>query len=84
MLMYGVDGLNWFPAGCIAKAGKLSQSFMYPRLVIDGDDLGIISRTSIHAPNRHDSDYATFHRVHNFRELAMDLYPEPESVETGI
>lgn len=79
MLMYGVDGLNWFPAGCVARAGKLSQSFMYGTLAIDGEDMGVISRTSVNAPNRHDADCATFHRVRNFRALAMDLAPEPEN-----
>lgn len=76
MLYYGLDGLNWFPAGCVARAGKLSQSFMYPKLVVDGDDIGIISRSSINAPNRHDADYATFHRMRGFRDLAMNLRPE--------
>ena len=54
MLQYSVDGLNWFQAGCVAQAGKISQSFMYARPVIDGDDLAIIARSSIHAPNQHD------------------------------
>jgi hypothetical protein len=76
MLMYGLDGLNWFQAGCVARAGKLSQSFMYPALAIDGNDLVIVSRSSVHAPNRHDADYATFHRVGNFRDLAMNLHPD--------
>jgi len=75
MLYYGIDGLNWFPAGCVARASGLSQSFMYPKHVLDGEDLVVISRTSIEAPNRHDADYATFHRVRNFRDLAMDLHP---------
>ena len=78
MLHYSVDGLNWFPAGCVAQAPRISQSFMYARPVIDGDDLAIISRSSINAPNQHDSDYATFHRVNNFRSLALKLVPEPE------
>ncbi len=77
--MYGIDGLNWFQAGCVAQAGKISQSFMYARPVIDGDDLAIIARTSINAPNQHDADHATFHRVKNFRSLALKLTPEPES-----
>ncbi|HWB00036.1 MAG TPA: sialidase family protein [Pirellulales bacterium] len=76
MLLYSLDGLNWFQAGCIAQAKRISQSFMYARPVIDGDDLAIISRTSIDAPNQHDADFATFHRVRNFRQLALDLYPE--------
>lgn len=76
MLMYGADGLNWFQAGCIARADKIWQSFMYPAIVIDGGDLCVIARSSINALNRHDADHATFHRITNFRELAMDLYPK--------
>lgn len=78
MLHYSVDGLNWFPAGCIAQAGKMSQSFMYARPVVDGNDLVLIARSSVHAPNQHDADYATFHRVRDFRKLALNLLPEPE------
>jgi hypothetical protein len=78
MLQYSVDGLNWFPAGCVAQAKKVSQSFMYARPVVDGDDLAIIARSNINGPNHHDADCATFHRVKNFRELALNLYPEAE------
>lgn len=78
MLHYSADGLNWFSAGCIAQAPKISQSFMYARPVIDGEDLAIISRSSVDAPNQHDSDYATFHRVQDFRRLALRLTPDPE------
>jgi len=81
MLFYGLDGLNWFQVGCIAQANKISQSFMYGTPVIDDNDLIVISRTSINAPDNHDSDYATFHRVKNFRQLAgLKLVPEDESV----
>ena len=73
MLHYSVDALNWFPAGCIAAAPRLSQSFMYARPVVDGDDLAIICRSSVNAPNQHDADNATFHRVRDFRKLAMKL-----------
>jgi hypothetical protein len=79
MLLYGIDGLNWFQAGCVAQAAKVSQSFMYARPVIDGNDLSIIARTSINAPNQHDADHATFHRVKDFRKLALKLTPEPEN-----
>ena len=78
MLFYGLDGMNWVQAGCVAQAAKISQSFMYARPVIDGDDLAIIARSSINAPNQHDADHATFHRVKNFRQLALNLFPEPE------
>lgn len=78
MLLYSLDGLNWFQAGCIAQAPKVSQSFMYARPVIDGDDLALVARSSVHAPNQHDADYATFHRVKNFRRLALNLYPQAD------
>lgn len=66
----GMDGLNWLPAGCVAMAPCSSQSFMYPSMAIDGDDLTILSRTCRHSGHYHDADLATFHRVHDFRELA--------------
>jgi hypothetical protein len=46
MLLYSLDALNWFQAGCVAQAAKISQSFMYARPVIDGRDLAIIARSS--------------------------------------
>ncbi len=76
MLLYSLDGLNWFQAGCVARAGKISQSFMYARPVIDGNDLVLVARSSVNAPNQHDADYATFHRVRDFRRLALDLFPD--------
>ncbi len=78
MLSYSMDALNWFPAGCIAQAGKLSQSFMYAKPVVDGEDLILIARSSIKAPNQHDADHATFHRVKDFRKLALELKPVGE------
>jgi hypothetical protein len=76
MLSYGRDGLDWFPAGCVAQAGRLAQSFMDARPVIDGNDLAIIARASIQAPNQQDPDHATFHRVRDFRGLALKLLSE--------
>lgn len=43
MLNCSLDGLNWFPAGCIAQTGKLSQSLMYARPVIDDDKEGFLT-----------------------------------------
>jgi hypothetical protein len=73
MLSYSLDGLNWFPAGCVARAALLRQSFMYPSAAIDGDDLVLIARTSIDGWNQHNADRVTFHRVRQFRTFAMDL-----------
>jgi hypothetical protein len=74
-LSYSVDALNWFPAGCVARTSDLHQSFMYPAAGVDGDDLVLISRTSVHGRDQHDADLVTFHRVRGFRALAMDLAP---------
>jgi hypothetical protein len=76
MLLYSLDALNWFQAGCIAIARKLRQSFMYACPLIDGDDLLILSRTSHDARDQHDADLSTFHRVSDFRSLALDIHPE--------
>jgi len=74
-LFYGRDALNWFPAGCVAKMPGMLQSFMYPSAAIDGDDIALISRTSKNGRNQHDADLCTFHRIRDFRELAIDLQP---------
>ena len=73
-LHYSIDCLNWFPAGCVARwPNSVVQSFMYPSAVVDGDDLVVMSRTSRGSGDQHNADLVTVHRVHNFRELAMDL-----------
>lgn len=75
MLWYSVDALSWFPAGCVARSRNPHQSFMYPSADIDGPDLLVLSRTSVAGRDQHDADTVTFHRVADFRSLAMDLYP---------
>ena len=64
------------PDEAAGKADAWAQSFMYPVLVIDGDDLLVIARTARHSGNFHDVDLATFHRIRDFRNLAVDLIPE--------
>ena len=76
MLSYSIDAISWFPAGCIARAGLMRQSFMYPAAAIDGNDLILISRASIDGETQHNADQVTFHRVTGFRDLAMNLYPD--------
>lgn len=73
-LHYAVDALNWFPAGVVAMWPSPLQAFMYPSAVIDQDDLVFISRTSHNAPNQHDADIVTFHRIRDLRSLAVDLH----------
>jgi hypothetical protein len=74
-LWYSIDALNWFPAGWIAAAEKVTQSFMYPSMVVDGDDLVLLSRTARESGDYHDADLATFHRITDFRSKAMDITP---------
>jgi len=69
-----LDALNWFQAGCIARYPSHLQSFHYAGPMIDGEDLLLLVRTSKDAPNQHDSDLMTFHRVRDFRSLALDLH----------
>lgn len=76
MLFYSIDSLNWFQAGCIAKASNPRKSFMYPVADLDGDDIVLISRTSVNGRDQHDADLVTFHRIRDFRSLALNLYPE--------
>jgi hypothetical protein len=80
MLQYSRDCLNWFHAGCIAAWPSPMHSFSYAAPLVDGDDLLILSRTC--APgkettrNNHDTNLVTFHRVRNFRSLALVLKPD--------
>ena len=76
MLYYSLDALNWFQACCIAMSTKPLQSFMYAAPLVDGDDMLILSRTSKNGRNQHDADLITFHRIRDFRSLALNLFPE--------
>ena len=73
-LFYGLDPLCWFQAGIIVKGPSTSYAFNYTTPLIDGDDLLIVSRTS--CADHHDNDRVTFHRLRDFRSLAVDLRPE--------
>jgi hypothetical protein len=74
-LWYSLDALNWFPAGWVAKAKGWTQSFHYPVMLIDGEDLILASRTGRESGNQHNVDLITFHRIKRFRDLAVDLTP---------
>lgn len=84
-LWYACDALNWFPAGCIARTERMSEAFMYPVMHIVGDDLVLVVRTvrryeGLQAKHRaasgfHDANMMTFHRIKDFRSLAMDIWP---------
>jgi len=46
-------------------------AFQYPDWQFDGDDLIAVARTAWGAPNYHNANYLTFHRVARFRDLTM-------------
>ena len=75
MLFYSVDALNWFQAGCIARWPSPLQAFNYATPLIDGEEMLVVCRTSKEGRNQHDNDLVTFHRIENFRSLALDLQP---------
>ena len=49
------------------------DAFSYASNLVDGDDLLVLSRTSIGGFNQHNTNLITCHRVEAFRELALDL-----------
>lgn len=56
MLSYSLDALNWFQAGCVAMSRNPLESFHYASQIVVGDDLLVISRSSIGADNEY-ADY---------------------------
>jgi len=56
MLNYSIDGFNWFQAGCVVMSKNPLESFHYCSQVSDGDDLLVLSRSSIGGDNKY-QDY---------------------------
>jgi len=81
-LFCSFDALNWLPAGYITVWPLSRQSSNYCGLMIDGDDLLVVSRTSRRGNNQHDNDLTTFHRLRNFRDRVSFLLPQNEPSET--
>lgn len=73
-LFYGLHPLCWIQAGIIARGPTDKYAFNYTAPLIDGEDLLIVSRSSDR--HFHDNNMITFHRLKNFRSLAMDLKPQ--------
>ncbi|MBV7335296.1 glycoside hydrolase [Chloroflexi bacterium TSY] len=75
MLMYSLDALNWFQAGCVAMSTSIFEAFSYASQLIVGEELLVISRTSQGGKNQHDTNLVTLHRIKDFRQLALELKP---------
>ena len=55
-------------------------AFQYPSFVIDGDDIALVSRTSLFdgkaaADNQHNANFVTFHRIKDFRTRKLSDAP---------
>jgi hypothetical protein len=53
MLSYSIDGLNWFQAGCVAMSKNPLESFHYASHIVAGDDLLVLSRSSLGAADQY-------------------------------
>lgn len=72
-LMYSLDAVNWLQAGYIAMSRNPLEAYSYASLLVRGSDLLVLSRTSLGGINQHDTNLVTLHRIHKFRDLAVDL-----------
>ena len=53
ILIYSADAQNWFQAGFIAMSRRMLDAFSYASNLTDGDDLLVLSPTSVNAYNQH-------------------------------
>lgn len=69
-LHFSINCIDWCFAGLVADAGHQKQSRHYASMVIDGEDLRVVSRSGDEdAVNAHDANVVTFHTIRRFREL---------------
>ncbi len=70
VLHFSKNCVDWCFAARIADSGNYGQGRHYASMVIDGDDLHVLSRSGdARAKNAHDGNLITFHTVKRFREL---------------
>ena len=69
-LSYSPDLIRWTFAGLVAVAPTDNAARHYATMIIDGDDLCIVSRSGDeNAKGPHDGNIVTFHKVRKFRKL---------------
>ena len=69
-LHFSRNCIDWCFAGLVAVGPAEIASRHYASMVIDGDDLHVLSRSGDHRANSpHDGNLITFHTVRGFREL---------------
>ena len=70
ILSYSKNMMDWCFAGLVARGQSDIESRHYASMIIDGDDLHILSRSgNKEAMNPHNVNMITFHTVQNFRDL---------------
>lgn len=69
-LHFSRNMIDWCFAGLVAVGNTPKEARHYASMVIDGDDLHVLSRSGDErARNAHDGNLITFHTVRNFRSL---------------
>ncbi len=70
VLHFSKNCVDWCFAGRVADTGAFKQSRHYASMVIDGDDLHVLSRSGDgRAHDAHNGNLITFHTVRDFRNL---------------
>ena len=69
-LHFSRNCIDWCFAGLVTKTDSPRQARHYASMVIDGDDLLVLSRSGDErAANAHNGNMITFHRIRDFRQL---------------
>lgn len=70
VLHFSKNCIDWCFAGRVADSGAYGQGRHYASMVIDGDDLHVLSRSGDErAADAHNGNIITFHTVKEFRAL---------------
>lgn len=70
VLHFSKNCVDWIFAARVADTGNAGQGRHYASMVIDNDDLHILSRSGDHrAKDSHNGNLITFHTVKSFRDL---------------
>ncbi|MCC6731057.1 MAG: exo-alpha-sialidase [Chthonomonadales bacterium] len=69
-LHFSRNMVDWCFAGIVAVGGGPRESRHYASMVVDGEDLVVLSRSGdARARSAHDGNLITFHRIPRFRDL---------------
>ncbi len=70
VLHFSKNCMDWCFAGRVADTGEYGQGRHYASMIIDGDNLHVLSRSGdARAKSAHDGNLITFHTIPGFRSL---------------